>query len=85
MVFDLRSMYGGNDCEGSSEEFRICGKMSCPEPLSDFRAEQCGRLNKIVELENTTKENMTWLPHEPKEGNAFLNRFLTILYVIFIP
>lgn len=69
-------MYGGSYCGGRSEEFRICGKVACPEPLTDFRAEQCRRLGKIVDFENTTKENMTWLPHEPEEGkNLVLSRW----------
>ncbi|XP_023715341.1 A disintegrin and metalloproteinase with thrombospondin motifs 3 isoform X2 [Cryptotermes secundus] len=60
-----RPAYGGEDCLGKSEEFRICGQVPCPEPMRDFRAQQCARLPYIVPIGGLGHRiNNTWLAHE---------------------
>ncbi|KDR15277.1 A disintegrin and metalloproteinase with thrombospondin motifs 3 [Zootermopsis nevadensis] len=60
-----RPAYGGEDCTGKSEEFRVCGQSPCPEPLRDFRAQQCARLPSIVPVGGLGHRiNNTWLAHE---------------------
>ncbi|GLV41283.1 ADAM metallopeptidase with thrombospondin type 1 motif B [Carabus blaptoides fortunei] len=59
--------YGGKLCKGSREEFSICSKDPCPEPLRDIRAEQCARLPKLIKLDDPVKMNMTWLPYESEK------------------
>jgi hypothetical protein len=60
-----RPAYGGQDCLGKSEEFRICGQAPCPEPIRDFRAQQCARLTSIAPIGGLGHRiNNTWLAHE---------------------
>ncbi|XP_017773383.1 PREDICTED: A disintegrin and metalloproteinase with thrombospondin motifs 3-like [Nicrophorus vespilloides] len=56
-------IYGGSECFGSKEEWRVCNSVSCPEPIQDIRAQQCKRLPKMLKLK-PPRSNMTWLPHE---------------------
>lgn len=70
--------YGGKFCKGSREEFSICSKNPCPEPLRDFRAEQCARLPNLIKLDDPVKMNMTWLPYESEK--SILNRVITKSY-----
>ncbi|KAJ9581389.1 hypothetical protein L9F63_023435, partial [Diploptera punctata] len=57
--------YGGQDCVGKSEEFRICGERPCPEPLKDVRAQQCARLPMLIPIIGLGhRVNNTWLAHE---------------------
>ncbi|XP_071173065.1 A disintegrin and metalloproteinase with thrombospondin motifs 16-like isoform X1 [Mytilus edulis] len=38
--------YGGKQCQGKSEMFKLCNLQECPYGSKDFREEQCGHFNK---------------------------------------
>ncbi|XP_018318532.1 A disintegrin and metalloproteinase with thrombospondin motifs 2 isoform X2 [Agrilus planipennis] len=55
--------YGGSECFGLSEEWRVCNLEKCPGPMTDIRAQQCNRLPQILKLRDQ-RANVTWLPYE---------------------
>lgn len=63
--------YGGSDCFGLPEEWRLCSTNPCPPPLGDIRAEQCARLPAIIDFTNSSKSGMQWLPYESEEREYF--------------
>lgn len=63
----FRPAYGGAECKGDSEEFKICQVSECPDRI-DLRAQQCSRLVILMEFQmSSPRYNFTWLPHEPEE------------------
>nr|XP_023012817.1 A disintegrin and metalloproteinase with thrombospondin motifs 2-like [Leptinotarsa decemlineata] len=69
--------YGGKPCEGKPEEWRICRKTDCQEPLVDMRAQQCKQLPKLFDLDGKQEMNFTWLPYESDE-NAKKCKFICV-------
>lgn len=74
--FYFSPAYGGSYCKGDPEEFEICAKKTCAEPITDFRAEQCARVSRIVKLKDITKINMTWLPYESETSIFIITQFI---------
>lgn len=66
-MFTCRPMYGGKECDGSKEEWRICKKQQCPEPLADLRAQQCKNIPDSLNV-NLLGNNITLMPFESKFG-----------------
>ncbi|KAF5281477.1 hypothetical protein FQA39_LY17770 [Lamprigera yunnana] len=58
--------YGGNNCYGLSEDWKVCNIHSCPEPIADIRAQQCLNIIGFLNIRDR-RANMTWLPHESEE------------------
>ncbi|XP_046598676.1 A disintegrin and metalloproteinase with thrombospondin motifs 3-like [Neodiprion lecontei] len=66
---DPTPAYGGADCEGDSEEFKICEIIQCSERI-DLRAQQCARLGILMGFPvRSLMYNSTWLPYEPEEDH----------------
>lgn len=61
--------YGGSDCFGVPEEWKLCNTNPCPSPLGDIRAEQCDRLPSVINFSNSSRSGMQWLPYESDECN----------------
>ncbi|XP_076296368.1 A disintegrin and metalloproteinase with thrombospondin motifs 3 [Lasioglossum baleicum] len=58
--------YGGKYCSGPSENCKLCDLPKCSTTI-DLRAQQCSKLDGIVQQENVRlKSNIavTWLPYE---------------------
>ncbi|XP_076647528.1 A disintegrin and metalloproteinase with thrombospondin motifs 1 [Halictus rubicundus] len=58
--------YGGKYCSGPSENCKLCDLPKC-SPTIDLRAQQCSKLDIIVQHENIRLKNnnmITWLPYE---------------------
>nr|XP_023690290.1 A disintegrin and metalloproteinase with thrombospondin motifs 2-like isoform X2 [Paramormyrops kingsleyae] len=58
---------GGRTCFGPNYEFQLCNTEECPNPMSDFREEQCRMWDPKFEYQNSKHH---WLPFEhsdPKE------------------
>nr|XP_022919274.1 A disintegrin and metalloproteinase with thrombospondin motifs 2-like [Onthophagus taurus] len=63
-------MYGGNNCFGLPEEWRLCNLGPCSEPIQDLRTQQCSNLPKYMDFEDDPKKNLTWLAFESDEHNS---------------
>ncbi|CAL4063966.1 unnamed protein product, partial [Meganyctiphanes norvegica] len=62
---DPPPLWGGRQCSGKREEWRICGTAECPEPHRDFKAQQCKNLRNRVKLDRR-RAKLNWLSYEPK-------------------
>ncbi|KAK4883298.1 hypothetical protein RN001_006617 [Aquatica leii] len=59
--------YGGNNCYGSAEEWKLCNLNFCPEPIADLRAQQCQNIIGFLNILDR-RANMTWLPYESEDA-----------------
>ncbi|TRY75432.1 hypothetical protein TCAL_00704 [Tigriopus californicus] len=61
-----RPTYGGEQCRGDAEEFRLCNLNPCPK-AGDFRAQQCSDLFELISMnpgQQSSRSKMTWYPYE---------------------
>ncbi|KAB7504970.1 A disintegrin and metalloproteinase with thrombospondin motifs 18, partial [Armadillidium nasatum] len=56
--------WGGRQCEGKREEWKLCSTDPCPNPI-DLRAEQCKNLPNLYKI-GRRKAKLNWLPFESK-------------------
>ncbi|KAH1022499.1 hypothetical protein HUJ04_011892 [Dendroctonus ponderosae] len=61
--------FGGKDCEGSNEDYRLCNKSACENQFVDLRAQQCEMLPRILNASFTSTSD-TWLPYESLEEES---------------
>uniref|UniRef100_A0A4W5MPP0 ADAM metallopeptidase with thrombospondin type 1 motif 2 n=1 Tax=Hucho hucho TaxID=62062 RepID=A0A4W5MPP0_9TELE len=59
-----RPANGGRTCLGANYQFQLCNSQECEELYSDFREEQCRRLDTEYEFHNNKHH---WLPYEHTE------------------
>uniref|UniRef100_A0A8C7KKX5 ADAM metallopeptidase with thrombospondin type 1 motif 2 n=1 Tax=Oncorhynchus kisutch TaxID=8019 RepID=A0A8C7KKX5_ONCKI len=59
-----RPANGGRTCLGAYQQFQLCNSQECEELYSDFREEQCRRLDTEFEFHNNKHH---WLPYEHTE------------------
>ncbi|XP_070994577.1 A disintegrin and metalloproteinase with thrombospondin motifs 2-like [Oncorhynchus clarkii lewisi] len=59
-----RPANGGRTCLGANHQFQLCNSQECEELYSDFREEQCRRLDTEFEFHNNKHH---WLPYEHTE------------------
>ncbi|KAK5650098.1 hypothetical protein RI129_001127 [Pyrocoelia pectoralis] len=58
--------YGGNNCFGLTEEWKLCNTVKCPEPMVDLRAQQCHNIIGFLKISDR-RSNLTWLPYESED------------------
>lgn len=56
---------GGRTCSGLGYDFQLCNSQDCPDPLADFREEQCRQWDLYFEHGDAQHH---WLPHEHRDG-----------------
>ncbi|XP_014068126.2 A disintegrin and metalloproteinase with thrombospondin motifs 2 isoform X1 [Salmo salar] len=59
-----RPANGGRTCLGANYQFQLCNSQECEELYSDFREEQCRRMDTEYEFHNNKHH---WLPYEHTE------------------
>ncbi|XP_064829615.1 A disintegrin and metalloproteinase with thrombospondin motifs 2-like [Oncorhynchus masou masou] len=59
-----RPANGGRTCLGANHQFQLCNSQECEELYSDFREEQCRRLDTEFEFHSNKHH---WLPYEHTE------------------
>ncbi|KAF5303503.1 hypothetical protein FQR65_LT08202 [Abscondita terminalis] len=60
-------LYGGNNCYGAAEEWKLCNVNACPDPIADLRAQQCQNIIGFLKIQDR-RGNMTWLPYESDDA-----------------
>ncbi|XP_076636472.1 A disintegrin and metalloproteinase with thrombospondin motifs 14 isoform X1 [Colletes latitarsis] len=61
--------YGGKYCSGANDDCRVCNLPKCSTSI-DLRAQQCSKAGNVFTLERSNSKNdVTWLPHEPDQNN----------------
>ncbi|EPY87659.1 A disintegrin and metalloproteinase with thrombospondin motifs 2 precursor [Camelus ferus] len=56
---------GGRTCSGLAYDFQLCSSQDCPDPLADFREEQCRQWDLYFEHGDAQHH---WLPHEHRDA-----------------
>lgn len=64
-AFSSSPANGGRTCSGLGYDIQLCNSQDCPDPLADFREEQCRQWDLYFEHGNAQHH---WLPHEHRDG-----------------